>query len=444
MTRRFDGPAGGRRRRAGALALAGLVLAVALAACSSTDATPTTTSSGGSGSGGSSSIPSAAFGDTTGLTADSVTVGNVSTLYAGLFKGALVGTQAYAAYVNSTGGLNGRKLLVDSYDDGYQGAPNKQETEQVAQKDFAAVGGFSLQDSYGETVLAADPSVPNVTVSLDQTASDLPNSFSPSPAAVGWPTGGLLYFKSRYPGDVTHAASLVADQPSAIVKWGGEKAAMGSVGYHVVYDQQFDITTTDFTQYVLAMKQDGVKILFLDQMPENYAAAVVKALDQQDFHPVVVFGASTYSEQLIPDSGGAAATDGDYLYQGFPLYLGEDAGSLPAVNTFLTWVQKASPGFKPDLYTLFGWLSAQLFSQAFDAAGKDPTRGSVLEQLHKITSFDGSYLIATGNPAGKVPAYCYVMARISQGRIQRLDDPPIDGPTHGYRCNGSYYYYPPR
>ncbi len=145
------------------------------------------------------SIPSAAFSDTTGLTADSVTVGNVSTLYAGLFKGALVGTQAYAAYVNSTGGLNGRKLLVDSYDDGYQGAPNKQEPEQVAQKDFAAVGGFSLQDSYGETVLAANPSVPDVTVSLDQTASDLPNSFSPGPAAVGWPTGGLLYFKSSTP-----------------------------------------------------------------------------------------------------------------------------------------------------------------------------------------------------------------------------------------------------
>ena len=163
--------------------------------------TPTTASGG---SGGTSSIPAAAFSDTTGLTADTVTVGNVSTLYAGLFKGALVGTQAYAAYVNSTGGLNGRKVLVDSYDDGYQGAPNKQETEQVAQKDFAAVGGFSLQDSYGETVLAADPSVPNVTVSLDQAAGDLPNSFSPDPAAIGWPTGGLLYFKSKYPSDVKH------------------------------------------------------------------------------------------------------------------------------------------------------------------------------------------------------------------------------------------------
>jgi hypothetical protein len=159
---------------------------------------------------------------------------------------------------------------------------------------------------------------------------------------------------------------------------------------------------------------------------------------------VLVFGASTYSEQLIPDSGGAAATDGDYLYQPTAMYLGEDATTIPAVSTFLTWVQKSSPGFKPDLYTLFGWLSAQLFSQAFTAAGKNPTRGSVLAQLRKITAYNGNYLITTANPADKVPGYCYVMTQVVQGRFQRVDDPSVNSSTHGYRCDGSFYYYPPR
>ncbi|MGD0880056.1 MAG: ABC transporter substrate-binding protein [Acidimicrobiales bacterium] len=430
------------RRRAAAVTMVGLAVALTLTACSSTASTSSTTQSTQttkSTSGTSSTIPASAFSDTTGITPTSVTVGNVSTLYAGLFEGALVGTRAYAAYVNSHGGLNGRQLLVDSYDDGYQGLPNKQETQEVVQKDFAAVGGFSLQDSYGATVLAADPGVPNVTVSLNLKAGGLPNSFSPDPGSVGWPTGALQYFKAKYPSYVTHAATLVADQPAAIVKWSGEQGAMESLGYHVVYDQQFDITQTDFTQNVVAMKQEGVKILFLEQMPENYAAAVIKALTQQNYHPVVVFGASTYSEQLIPASGGAAATDGDYLYQGFPLYLGEDASDVPSVNTFLSWVQKVSPGFHPDLYTLFGWLSADLFSQAFTAAGKNPTRGSVLQQLRRITAFNGNYLAATANPAGKVPAHCYVMAQVVQGKFQRLDDPPINGPTHGYRCDGSYF-----
>jgi hypothetical protein len=219
---------------------------------------------------------------------------------------------------------------------------------------------------------------------------------------------------------------------------------MQSLGYKVVYDPQFDITQTDFTQNVVAMRSAGVKILFLEQMPANYAAAVVKALDQQNFHPQVVFGVSTYSESLVPDSGGAAAIDGAYMEGLTSLFLGEDASTIPAVNTFSTWVQKASPGFKPDLYTLFGWLSAQLFVQGLQAAGAHPTRGSVLQQLGKITSFNGDHLIATSNPAGKVPANCYVISQITQGKFQRLDDPPVSGPTNGYRCDAPYYYDPPR
>jgi len=427
------------RRRSGTVtvALVGLVLAGTLTACSSSKAAPTTT-----GSGGSSGIPAAAFSDTTGVTSNSVTIGNVSTLAFGLFKGADVGTEAWADYVNSTGGINGRKIIVDSHDDGYQGAPNKQATEQVAQNDFASVGGFSLEDTYGAAALAAAPSVPNVTVSLSQVAGDLPNSFSPDPAAIGWPTGPLQYFKQKFPSDVQHAGALVADQPSAITKWGGEKAAMESLGYKVVYDPQFDITTTNFTPNVVAMRNAGVKILFLEQMPENYAASMVKALNQQDYHPQIVFGASTYSEQLVPDSGGPAAIDGAYMEMVNSLFLGEDTGQLPAAQTFQTWVHKAAPGFAPDLYTLFGWLSGQLFTEALQAAGKNPTRGAVLQQLKKITHYTGNYLIS--NPAQKTPAYCYVIAQIENGKIQRLDDPPINGPEHGFRCDGTFYYYPPK
>ena len=430
----------GRRKRGAALAMAGLALAATLSACSSTQSTSTATTAA---AGTKTTIPPAAMSDTTGITPTTVTVGNISTLFAGLFKGALVGTQAYAAYVNSQGGINGRQILVDSYDDGYQGAPNKQAMQQVVQKDFASVGGFSLQDSYGETVLAANPGVPNVTVPLAQSASDLPNTYSPDPGQIGWPLGPLKYFKTKFPGDLKGAGALIANQPSAIAKWAGEKAAMESIGYKVVYAPQFDITQTDFSQNVVAMRNAGVKILFLEQMPENYASAVVKALDQQNFHPHIVFGASTYSERLIPDSGGAAAIDGAYMETLTSLFLGEDSTAIPAVNTFLTWVQKASPGFKPDLYTLFGWVSAQLFAQGLKAAGANPTRGSVLQQLSKINLFTGSYLLASSNPAGKVPPNCYIIAQVVSGKFQRLDDPPTDGSAHGYRCDAPYYYAVP-
>jgi ABC-type branched-subunit amino acid transport system substrate-binding protein len=233
---------------------------------------------------------------------------------------------------------------------------------------------------------------------------------------------------------------MVAGEPSAIDKWNAEHQAMSSLGYKVVYDPTFEITQTDFNQNVIAMKQDGVKILFLEQMPQNYAGAVIQALNQQDFHPVVVLGGSTYSEALVASAGGAAAIDGAYMEQNTSLYLGEDKSSIPAITAFDTWVQKASPGFKADLYTLYGWLSAELFTEALKAAGPHPSRGSILQQLRKITSFSGGYLVGTSDPATKTPTNCYIIAKIENGKYQRVDDPPVSGPTHGYRCDQPFYY----
>jgi ABC-type branched-subunit amino acid transport system substrate-binding protein len=421
------------RRRLGPV-LGATIVAATMSACTSTTTTVASSTK--------STIPSSAYSDTTGIAPTTVTVGNVSTLTAGLFEGAAVGLKAYAGYANSQGGVHGRKILVDSYDDTFAGAPNKQATSEAIQKDFAMVGSFSLQDNFGGTVLAANPQVPNVTVSLDTATADLPNSFSPSPAGNGWPLGPLAYFKNKFPDAIAHTGSLVADQPSAITKWNGERAAMEHLGYHIVYDSQFDITTTDFNQYVISMRNAGVKILFIEQMPQNYAAAVVKALNLQNFHPELVLGASTYSQELVPNSGGAAAIDGAFLEQGYSLYLGEDAGSIPAVNTFLTWVQNVSPGFKPDLFTLFGWLSGELFAQALGSAGTNPTRGSVLKALRGVTSFSGGNLQGPGNPAAKQPGNCYIIAHIVGGKFERLDTPPINGPTHGYRCDLPYFSPP--
>ena len=429
------------------MAALGMVVAVGVtgAACSSTTSSSTTTTAAGGGSGGSGTssgrtIPASAFSDHTGITATTVTVGNVSTLaIGGLFKGALVGTEAAAAYVNSTGGVNGRRIVVVGADDAYSGTGNRLATQNAVNSDAAMVGGFSTFDSFGGQVLAANPGVPNVTQVLDPATNKLPNTFSAVPLEGGWELGPLYYFKSKFgPTAIQHTASVVADLPSTLADWAGEKYALQQAGYTIVYDQEYADTQTDFTQNVIAMKNAGVKVLFIDQMPEAYASALLKDLTQQNFHPEVVLGAAAYTHSLIAASGGPAAVNGSYLDQNASLYLGEDASSIPAVATFLHWVQVASPGFKPDLFTLYGWLSGELFTQALQNAGKNPSRGSILAALGKITSFNGDHIVTTSNPVARTTSNCYLVGRVVNGQWQRLDDPPIDGPTNGYRCDHAY------
>jgi ABC-type branched-subunit amino acid transport system substrate-binding protein len=366
-------------------------------------------------------------------------VGNVSTLsLGGLFKGAVVGTQAYFDFVNSTGGVNGRKLTVDSADDNFSGATNKQATQNAITNDFSMVGSFSLEDSYGGALLAANPGVPDVSNVLDKATSKLSNVYSPVPLNGGWQEGPLQYFKKKFPNDINASAALVGDLPSAVNAWSGEKYVLQKVGYKVVYEKTYGVAQANFDQNVVAMKNAGVKMLFVDSMAESYASGLLKSLTTQNFHPIVILGAATYTNKLVADSGGASAVNGDYLQQSTALYLGQDASSDPAVASFLHWVNVASPGFTPDLFTLYGWLSAQVFVQALQNAGTNPSRGSLLTQLSKISTFDGQHIIGPNDVAAKTPGNCYLIGQVVNGNWQRLDDPPVSGPNHGFRCDYSY------
>jgi branched-chain amino acid transport system substrate-binding protein len=422
-----------------------MIVSTTAVACSSTNSSSTTTTStAGSGSTGSSaagrSIPTSAFSDHTGINATSVRVGNVSTLaFGGLFKGALVGTEAYADYINSQGGINGRKIEIDSADDGYTGTGNRQATQNAVNSDFALVGGFSTFDSFGGQVLAQNPGVPDVTEVLDPATNKLPNVYSAVPLEGGWQEGPLQYFKNVFGTAVVQkVGTLVGDLPSPEADWAGEKYVMEKVGYKIVYDPTYPITQTDFTQNVIAMKNAGVKVLFIDQLDEIYASSLLKDLVEQNFHPIVVLGAATYSNSLIAAAGGAAAVNGSYFDQNASLYLGGDASTIPEVSTFLHWVQVASPGYAPDLFTLYAWNSTRLFSEALKNAGADPSRGSLLQALSKITSFNGGNIVTTSNPPARTTSNCYLVGRVLNGQWTRQDDPPVSGPTAGYRCDYQY------
>ncbi|MGA8370000.1 MAG: ABC transporter substrate-binding protein, partial [Acidimicrobiales bacterium] len=99
----------------------------------------------GAGTGGSVAA-SAAAPPTPGVTPTTVTVGSISDISApvpGLFEGAKIGTEAYFAYINSQGGVNGRKLVLDARDSAFSSGTIANATQSIAKNEFAIVGGFS-------------------------------------------------------------------------------------------------------------------------------------------------------------------------------------------------------------------------------------------------------------------------------------------------------------
>ncbi|MHB8681238.1 MAG: ABC transporter substrate-binding protein [Acidimicrobiales bacterium] len=405
------------------VALVGLSM-VATACSSGGSSGTTTTTSSGSGGGASATAP--------GITAKSITVGQVDDIsapVAGLFKGAEDGTRAYFDYVNSTGGVNGRKITLDARDSAFQGGTVTSATADQIAHDFALVGGFSLLDSSEQTLIDL-AHMPDVGYPLSpQLASD-PNVFSPLPSTANdYPIGFMSYLKQKYPQAVKHVGVLWANATASTQA--AEHAfenALTTEGFTIVYNRGFTPFESTFLPDVLKMKSQGVQLFFSTQMPDTYAATLAKEMQQQSFSPIVVQGAA-YSNQLVTLAGSAA--EGMFVEQQYALYLGEDAGSVPAVKTFDTWVKEADPNANFEIETLYGWASAELFVQALRDAGANPTRASLVAALGKITSFDAGGLIPQENPSANIPAQCWLLAQVHNGSVVRV--PPT--PATGFNCS---------
>jgi ABC-type branched-subunit amino acid transport system substrate-binding protein len=396
--------------------------------------TKTGSSGGGQTAAGKSSCADGGNTDV-GVTGNSITLGNVSLLTGpvpGLFKGAVVGTQAFFAYQNSLGGVCGRTFKLDARDDQFDSNQNKAQYQDLIAKTFGLVGSFSVVDDGGAQVLSQHPDVPDVSQALSRSHVAVSNNFSIAPIVPGWRLGSLNYFKAKFPPDVIqHMAYFVEDTQSAVDAIDGEIKAAQSVGYKFVYHRTVEPTEANFTSDVVAMQQDGVKgIFFAGEV--GVFVRMAKAMKQQNFSvPFANWGANAYDPAFVtPDA--QASTNGAILDQQLAMYAGED--NLPEVQLFNTWLKRTAPSQHPDIFAAYGWESARLFVQALTAAGAKPTRASVMAQLKKIDNFDGNGMLAPAGPASKRPPTCFMIIGVQNGKFVRAD------PPSGFICDQGGYF----
>ena len=394
----------------------------------------------GAGGGLATALPAGGNGGATdvGVTATTITLGNVTTLSGpvpGVFEGAVIGTVAAAAYVNSLGGIYGRQLKVSSRDDQFDTGQNRAVTIDLLDKVFAFAGSFSSYDDAAVNEIKSSGIV-DASVSLSNARRAIANNFSVAPGHKGWRTGPLNYFKKKFPNSVVKTGAIYYDIPSAKASYDGWKAAAESVGYKITYERGISPTETDFTADVVRMRSSGVKLVYLTALDYKATARLAKAIEQQNFAvDAFVSGGVAYDPNFVTFAGPAA--NGVYSEQQMSMYNGEDV-ALPEVNLFNQWVSKIKPGYKPDLFAVYGWGSVRLLADALKANGPKVTRASVNDAIRKLGTYDIHGMIAPANPGTKAPPTCYILVKINNGKFERYDSPPP-----AFRCADSGYYKVP-
>jgi branched-chain amino acid transport system substrate-binding protein len=374
--------------------------------------------------GATSATAAATAAATPGVTAKTITVGSISDISApipGLFKGAKVGAQAYFNYINSQGGVNGRKIILDARDSAFSSGTVASEAQSIAKSDFAFVGGYSLLDGAEQPAIDANK-VPMIAQALTPSLFKDPNLYSAIPLVDGGEANGpFKWLKSQYPAGVK-AVGFIGSNATASVKASEAtyRALTYNLGYKWVYTRDAGYTETSFLADMVKMKSAGVKMVLEVTEGPAEISTMAQEIKQQGLNAPLVVGAGTYSKAFDPGSAG----NGTLLYTVTSLYMGEDAGVIPAVGTFDKWVKKTDPNPTLDLFTLDGWINAQLFVQALKLAGANPTRASLVAQLNKINSFNASGLISSQNPAQKIPGQCWIAAKYTNGKWLRIKPDP--------------------
>jgi ABC-type branched-subunit amino acid transport system substrate-binding protein len=417
-----------------------LTLAVAVAGCSRASspshASPTqSTSLGSSGVGGSSSKASAS---SPGVTPSSVTIGQVDDLSSpvpGPFISARDGTKAYVAYINSLGGVNGRKLILDSRDSAFQEGLVSTETAAQIRSDFALVGGFSIIDG-PEKPLIDLAHMPDVTLPLDPALLSDRYVYSALPNPINdMPLGIMKYLKSKYPIAVKRVGIIWENAtPSTVAIEHSFESAMTSVGFKILYDHGVGPFYTNFLPDIIDMQHAGVQMFIGLELPDSFAATLAKQMRQQNFKPINIEGAA-YSKSLLSLAGSAA--NDMYIYQSYALYLGEDATRVAAVKLFVKWVNRVDSKAAFAIEAVYGWTSAELFVDALKQAGNPPTRPRLLAALNKVV-FNSGGLIPPTVPALNIPSSCFLLAQVRNGQIKRVAPSP---PT-GFYCPSNSGFLP--
>jgi branched-chain amino acid transport system substrate-binding protein len=361
-----------RRGKAGLTALICTALVAVVAGCGSSG------SSGGSAS-------------TEGVTKTSITLGTHQPLTGPAAPGyseIAPAEQAYFNYINSQGGINGRKIHLLIRDDGYNPANTVSVVHQLVlqNKVFAILSGLGTPTHTKVVGFLNSEKVPDLFVASGCLCWNQPSS---QPETFGWQPDYLL--EGKILGQ--YIAQHFAGKKVAYFLQNDDFGADGAKGLdmeipksQVVSRQFYQPTNTNVAPQITAMKSAGAQVIASFSIPAFTALAELTSIKLGYKAQMVVSNVGsdplTLTGLLSAFSKGAA---GPALIQGMitDAYLPSPAGT-PS-NSWVTLFKKVHDQYDAkapfDGNVEYGLAAAYTFAQVLKRAGANPTRASVVKAV---------------------------------------------------------------
>jgi branched-chain amino acid transport system substrate-binding protein len=338
-----------------------------------------------------------------GVSAQSITIGGTfpfsgpASLYAGIGAGA----EAYYAYVNDHGGVNGRKINYIALDDGYNPAQTVQLTHKLVEQErvFAVVGSLGTEPNLATRPYLNEQKVPQILVSTG--ASFWGTDYKKYPWTIGWQPNYIAegYIYGRFIVDKVPQAKIgVLFQNDA---YGddyltGLKSGLGSQQRKIVAQEGYEVTASDVASQVAKLKASGANTLFVAATP-TFAVQAVALAYKLGWHPIIFMNSVSATNTLMglaaksssPDAVNGMISVRYWMDPSEPKFA--KPGSIELYKSILA---KYSPKANPnDAFNAYGMASAWTFVHALKQAGKNPTRASLMNALLHMNTKENPFLL---------------------------------------------------
>lgn len=328
-----------------------------------------------------------------GVTPNEVVIGMSNALTgpaSGLGTGIKSGSMAYFDRVNAAGGVNGRKIKLISYDDGYEPEKVAATTQKLIGQDkvFALFGYVGTPTSKAAVPFAVKAGVPYVGPfsGAEFLRNPVTKVVYNIRASYFDETEGMVEHLTKDLG-IKKIGVFIQDDAYGDAGKSGVQKALHKRDMTMVGEGKFKRNTTDVDAGLAALKAANPEAVVMVGTYHDCAAFVKKA-KASGFNPKFLNVSFVGTAEFIKEAG--ADGEGVYITQVVPSPF--DAG-IPIVKQYQADM-KAAGKSEFDYTSLEGYVDAVVMVEALKKTGKDLTRESFLKTMEGLSTDLGGLRVA--------------------------------------------------
>ena len=301
------------------------------------------------------------------------------------YAGVLIGANAYFKYVNANGGVHGRRIEYRYYDDGYDASRTVQNVRRLVQQDRV----FAMFNMVGtEHNLVVRPFLNSLRVPQLFGGTGL-RRIGREHRRYPWTMGYLpsFYAEARVYGRqvvrtrrgariaVLHEASDYGREMLA-----GLRAGIGR-NARVVATQTYEVTDTDLMSQIIQLRRSGANVLMLFSLPRQTISSFI-AMGRLRWQPTTYLNAVSADPAVmkIAQLTAGSRTGENTVTLAWMKDAANPANARdPAIRLYRRIMRRFAPERNADeVVHMYGMAVGHSMVQALRAAGRNPTRASLL------------------------------------------------------------------